>query len=74
MQNITLSAPSASIQQARQRYRQRGTTLNIEFRKWLDANEAAEARKRASEYQSIMKKMPKLRIGHKVTREEMNER
>jgi hypothetical protein len=74
MKNITLSAPEPLIDAARRRAQEEHTTLNAEFRTWLEyygqrrqlAERAMEIVERISNYASSG--------GRKFTREEMNER
>jgi hypothetical protein len=74
MKNITLSAPEPLIEAARRRAQEEHTTLNAEFRAWLEsygqrrqlAERAMEIVERISSYASSG--------GRKFTREEMNER
>lgn len=73
MKNITLSADEQLIQLARDRARKENTTLNNEFRRWLASYAGREQRARQAE--STMRELRgKLRVGRKLTREEMNER
>ncbi len=74
MKNITLSAEEPLIEAARERARREHTTLNAEFRRWLE--DYAERRKRI---EAAMATLDDLRGkldtgGRKFTREEMNER
>ena len=74
MKNITLSADEKLIEAARARARAEQTTLNAQFRRWLEeytgqAQQAAQAREvmeRAAGYARTG--------GRKFTRDEMNER
>ncbi len=73
MKNITLSADENLIEAARARARQEHTTLNQEFRRWLESyagrkRQAIEAREVISELRG------KVSVGRKLTRDEMNER
>ncbi len=72
MKNITLSADESTIEAARAQARAENTTLNEQFRRWL----ADYARKqRMARYEEVMKDLRgKLKVGRKLTREEMNER
>jgi hypothetical protein len=73
MKNITLSADAALIEAARARAQQEHTTLNEQFRLWLA--EYAHQRERLQRYDAVMKDLRgKLRVGRKLTRDEMNER
>ncbi|MEO9255336.1 MAG: hypothetical protein ABI305_07350 [Tepidiformaceae bacterium] len=73
MKNITLSADERLIEAARQRARDQNTTLNEEFRRWLENYTGAD--ERLKRYDEVMNELRgKLRVGRKLTREEMNER
>lgn len=73
MKNITLSADERLIEAARQRARDQNTTLNEEFRRWLE--NYTEADERLKRMDDTMRELAgKLRVGRKLTREEMNER
>jgi hypothetical protein len=74
MKNITLSAPEPLIEAARKRAVEEHTTLNAEFRNWLEnygqrrlaAQRAMEVLDRIAGYTGS--------DGRKFTRDEMNER
>ncbi len=73
MKNITLSADEQLIEAARERARAEHTTLNEQFRHWLA--EYAQAHARMQRYDEVMAQVRgKLKVGHKLTRDEMNER
>ena len=73
MKNITLSAESALIEAARERARAEHTTLNEQFRRWLEGY--ARPSRRLERYDEVMARLSgKVRVGRKLTREEMNER
>lgn len=74
MNNITLSADKELIETARKTFKQRGTTINSEFRKWLASQTENEGKRRRQEYEQVMKTIGRSRIGKMPTREEMNER
>jgi len=74
MKNITLSADERLIEAARERARAERTTLNAEFRRWLE--QYTGQRDRARAYERLMQELRK-RVktgGRKFTRDEMNER
>lgn len=73
MKNITLSANEEKIARARKRFSERGTTLNQEFRNWLD-QQAVSGKERAERHRQLMKRLSYVDAGRKFTREEMNER
>ena len=73
MKNITLSADDRMIDAARERARAEHTTLNEQFRRWLA--EYAHSRERMLRYDEVMAKVRgRLKVGRKLTRDEMNER
>lgn len=73
MKNITLSADENLIEAARERARAENTTLNEQFRLWLA--DYAQQRERMQRYHELMADLRgKLRVGRKLTRDEMNER
>jgi hypothetical protein len=73
MKNITLSADESLIEAARERARAEHTTLNEQFRRWLA--EYAHARERLQRYDAVMSTLRgQLKVGRKLTRDEMNER
>lgn len=73
MKNITLSAEEHLIEAARRRARDEKTTLNAAFRGWLlDYTNQAH---RLAEFDATVNAVcGKLRVGRKVTRDEMNAR
>ncbi len=73
MRNITLSADENLIEAARLRARADNSTLNEEFRRWLA--EYAQPHARMQRYDEVMAQLRgRLRVGRKLTRDEMNER
>ena len=73
VKNITLSAEESLIEAGRERARAEHTTLNEQFRRWLA--DYAHTRERMQRYDEVMEKLRgKLKVGRKLTREEMNER
>ncbi len=73
MKNITLSADEKLIEAARERARAEHSTLNEQFRHWLASY--ANTRERMQQYDDVMAKLRgRLKVGRKLTREEMNER
>ncbi len=73
MRNITLSAPDDLIDQARANAMAKGTTLNDEFRKWLET-QASDHQQAHYRYQQLMERLSHVNAGRKFSREEMNER
>jgi len=74
MQNITFSADKQLIEAARERARERRTTLNEEFRRWL-ADYACSPRP-ASKTLALFEEFGRVAdtSGQKFTRDEMNAR
>jgi cbb3-type cytochrome oxidase cytochrome c subunit len=73
MKNITLSADEELIEAARARARAEHTTLNEQFREWLASY--ARERSRIQGYDAVVAELKgRLRVGRKLTRDEMNER
>jgi len=75
MRNITLSAADQLIDQAREKARAQGVTLNDEFRKWLASYvQAGDRQSAVNRFRSVMLALPHADAGRSFTREEMNER
>ena len=73
MRNITLRADSDTIDMARQRAASENTTLNAEFRRWLE--EYARHYRAARAIDSVRKLRAKYTTGGiKFTRDELNKR
>jgi hypothetical protein len=72
MKNITLSADEHLIEKAREVARSKRTTLNQEFRTWLESY--ARPNDVAAQYRDLMKRLNYVKVGRKFTRDEMNER
>jgi hypothetical protein len=73
MKNITLSADEKLIEAARARARAEHTTLNEQFRRWLE--DYARHQERLERYDELIAELRgKVRVGRKLTRDEMNER
>ncbi len=73
MKNVTLSADEHLIESARERARREHTTLNSEFRRWLESYVGQEQKAELARA-ALHELRGKVRIGRKLTREEMNER
>ena len=73
MKNITLSAEEKLIEAAREKARQEHTTLNAEFRRWL--KDYTQNMDQVRKFEQVMRDLRgKVRVGKKLTRDEMNER
>lgn len=77
MKNITLSADERLIDEARRRAQQRHTTLNAEFRRWLEQYATGDdsGKKRVENYRSLMDDLAGVVSGGRTfSRDELNER
>jgi hypothetical protein len=72
LKNITLSADEALIARARGEAEARGTTLNAEFRVWLEA--FVEQERTSQDYRGLMGRLDYASSGRRFTREELNAR
>jgi hypothetical protein len=73
VKNITLSADERLIEAARERARNEQTTLNEQFRRWLETY--ANTAERVQRYDALMRPLRgRLKVGHQLTRDETNER
>ncbi len=74
MKNITFSADENLIKAARQRAVSEHTTLNKQFRIWLE--EYVRRKQQADEAMAVVERLRTYARtgGHKFTRDEMNER
>lgn len=74
MRNVTFSADERLIEAARNRARRERTTLNEEFRRWLEAYALRENQARSAT-ETIADLQANLRTGgRRFTRDELNER
>lgn len=77
MKNITLSADEQLIQSARRLAQRRHTTLNAEFRRWLEqyAKGDESGAQRVQTYRSLMDDLADMSSGGRTfSRDELNER
>ena len=75
MRNITLSAAEQLIDQAREKARAQGVSLNDEFRKWLASYvQVGNPQDAVARFRSVMQAMPAVDAGRTFGRDEMNER
>lgn len=72
LRNITLSAEEDLIARARARAEADNTTLNKEFRRWLE--KYADKIRDGEEFERLMDQLRYVRAGRKFSRDEMNER
>ena len=73
MKNITLSAPEELIEQARKKAAAKGTTLNNEFRGWLQS-QVSSGDEQLTRYRQLVKRLGHVNAGRAFSRDEMNER
>jgi hypothetical protein len=73
LKNITLSARAELIEKARKQAAAKGTTLNNEFREWLES-QTVSGEDRLAQYKQLMKRLNSVDAGRKFSREELNER
>ena len=72
LKNITFSADEELIRKARERAAAERTTLNEEFRRWLE--KYAERPHSTAAYNDLMKRFDYVKPGRSFQRDEMNER
>ncbi len=72
LKNVTLSAEKDLIEQARRRAEAKNTTLNAEFRRWLERY--IESPETSGDLETLMDQLSYARPGKTFTRDEMNER
>ena len=73
MKNVTLNADEALIEAARARALQEHSTLNEQFRIWLAGY--AYPQERLQRYDEVMQQLRgAVKVGRKLSRDEMNER
>jgi hypothetical protein len=72
LQNITLSAKKVLIEQARRRAKIQKTTLNAEFRRWLE--QYVQTPQSAADLSTLMERLGYAKPGKSFTRDELNER
>lgn len=72
LKNVTLSADEVLIARARQRAEQKKSTLNSEFRRWLE--QYVDTPNNLEEMAEFFARFDYVKIGKKFTRDELNER
>ena len=72
LKNITLSADKQLIQLARKKAARENTTLNLQFRAWLERYVSTD--RKLIDYDSLMDQFEYAQSGKKFSRDEMNER
>ena len=74
LRNITLSADEALIARARDKALSEQTSLNVEFRKWLNHYASSRDDAAVTRFRQVMQDLSKVDAGRSFTRDEMNER
>jgi hypothetical protein len=74
VRNITLSADEQLIARARARADVAQTSLNVEFRKWLEAYASEQDVAAVARLRSVLAGLAHVDAGRSFTRDEMNER
>lgn len=72
LKNITFSADPELIVRARKRAEEKKTTLNAEFRRWLE--QFVNRPSNETELKQLLKKMDYVKFERSFTRDELNER
>jgi hypothetical protein len=72
LQNVTLSAEKDLIERARRRAEAKDTTLNAEFRRWLE--QYVESPQVSTEFETLMERFRYASAGKTFSRDEANER
>jgi hypothetical protein len=72
VKNITLSAEEELIHKARQKARRERTTLNANFRQWLERYVAGGAK--TADFGAFMASLNYAKPGRKFSRDELHER
>ena len=74
LRNITLSADEQLIARAREKAGAAHTTLNVEFRKWIESYASTQDEAAVTKFRDVMRQLGDLDAGRNFTRDEMNER
>lgn len=76
MKNITFSAKEEAIEKARKAAAQQHRTLNELFREWLDSvsSDTTRHKKNPKRFDELWEQVNYLRVGKRLSRDEMNER
>lgn len=72
LKNITLSADERFIERARARAHEEGSTLNEQFRRWLERYAGQSGQ--ADAFEALMVRLDHARAGRRFSRDEANER
>ena len=72
LKNITLSADEKLIRKARKKAEKEHTTLNSQFRQWLEKYTSIGTN--SNDYENLMEQLSYAKPTRQYTRDEMNER
>ncbi|MBT4638754.1 MAG: hypothetical protein HOC09_08020 [Deltaproteobacteria bacterium] len=72
LKNITLSADEKLLRKARSKAKQEHTTLNSQFRQWLEKYTSIGSN--SNDYENLMEQLSYAKPTMQYTRDEMNER
>jgi hypothetical protein len=72
LHNVTLSAEKQLIDKARKRAETKNTTLNAEFRRWLE--QYVEGAQTSADFDVLMDRFSYVKAGKSFTRDDFNER
>jgi hypothetical protein len=74
LRNITLSADEQLIARAREKAGASQSTLNAEFRKWLETYAGTQDDAAVARFRDVIKQLSGTDPGRSFTRDEMNQR
>ncbi len=74
LRNITLSADDQLIARARAKAEAAQTSLNVEFRKWLEAFAGEQDVAAVARFRSVLADLAQANPGRAFSRDEMNQR
>ena len=74
LRNITLSADELLIARARDKAVAAQSSLNVEFRKWLESYAAGQDDAAVTKFRDVMQQLAGVDAGRTFSRDEMNER
>ncbi len=74
LRNITLSADEQLIARAREKAGVAQTTLNLEFRKWLEGYVSTQDDAAVGKFRDMLQQLGDVDAGRAFTRDEMNVR
>ena len=74
LRNITLSADDQLIARARTKAEAGQTSLNVEFRKWLEAFAGEQDAAAVARFRAVLAELAEVNPGRVFSRDEMNQR